>query len=69
MDGAYEHLPDSDDHFENKNLYEDVKLKIAEYEQYKDSLSRGALEISLDDFFEDIYAPKVDAKIVAAPTS
>lgn len=40
IDGSYEHLPDGDQHFENKNLYEDVKIKIKEYEQYKDSLSR-----------------------------
>lgn len=68
LDGAYQHLPDGDEHFVNKNNYENIKLKIADYNQHRDTLSRGSLQLALDDFFNEVYAPEIVGKIVASPT-
>ena len=52
IDGAYDHLPDRADKYANKQLYEKVKIAISDYNLHRDEISRGSVEIAVENFLD-----------------
>lgn len=60
VDGAYDHMPDRDDLYKNKQLYDAVTNAIDAYNLRREIIDRGILQTALRDFLEQakIYTLK-----------
>jgi hypothetical protein len=52
VDGAYDHLPDRADLYQNKQLYDALKKAIADYNLNREIIDRGILQTAIRDFLE-----------------
>ena len=68
VDGAYQHLPDRDNLYANKQRYDAVKKAIAAYNLKRELIDRGVVETTLEIFINQPDVFKVHATPVATPS-
>lgn len=63
VDGAYDHLPDRADLYGNKQLYDEVKQDIKDYNLYQTIIYRGVLQTAIKRFTGIIEDTTQNAKV------
>lgn len=69
VDGAYDHLPDRADIYVNRQLYDQVKKAIADYDLHREEIDRGLLENAINAFLEQAKTFSIQGQIGANPAS
>ena len=69
VDGAYQHLPDRDDLYKNKQKYDAVKKAISTYNLKQESIDQGLVETTLDEFLTLSTVFGIDATLAANPNT
>ncbi len=67
VDGAYDHIPDRADLYQNKQLYDAVKKAIADYNLNQEIIDRGILQTSLRNFLEQARVYIIKSQPDATP--
>jgi len=67
VDGAYQHLPDRDNLYENKQRYDAVKKAISAYNSKQATIDQGNVENTVRDFLERASTFTIDVDMDATP--
>jgi hypothetical protein len=67
VDAAYQHLPDREDLYANKQRYDAVKKAISIYNLKRELIDRGNVENTLSTFLDQPDVFVIDATIDATP--
>jgi hypothetical protein len=67
IDGAYQHLPDRGDMYQNKQNYDAVKKAISTYNLKREMIDRGIVENTVRTFLEQPKTFAIEANLDATP--